>query len=431
MPFNQVHLTSISFEIEKFIRGKLQIGKNKLYESVKNGGLGMFRINDFLESQCCSWVRRAVSMDEMWKRELFKNSSSNIFNLRKSFFDEQKNPILYYIARCFEKFTFKFTPINENFRKCYIFENPTLKFDANHQNYLSKAFFGEDIYVRYKRQIHCLTVDSLLNQDNSIKSKDEFEHQTGIFVNVQKYLKLCGLVRTANVTFSKNTVLEKKSDSIQNFCMRIRRGSKKFRNILEGPLVLSISTNTKKFSDLIDCVINLDSSVKLNSMWTKNFLDNSTRTFLFKLQNNLLGLNSRVAHFVRQHSPLCTFCSLMRSPEDHPESTRHLFFDCTYTENVLLPFYSWILRTPVELGIKDFFVGFSFECSNKNLVMDLINIITKKYIWDCKLRFNIPNIDDLKAMFIKNYSFWYKNYQKIRDYTDKSDIFVNHNEIHF
>ena len=426
MPLSQNILNGIALEIEKFVRGKMQIGKAKIYDTVKNGGLGMFHVTDFLDSQCCAWVRRAVSMDEMWKRELFLGSFSNVFNIRKSCFNEKKNPILKNIAGGFEKFIYKFTCLNENFRKSFIFENPVLKFDANNQNYLKMSFFGEDFYRQNKIGINSLTVDSILNLNGTTKSKLEFENITGIILTENKYNKICGLVRTAVRTFSKNTVTEKKSDTVQNFCMRIRRGSKKYRKIIEGPVELHISSNIKKYSDLIDGVINLESSVRINCQWTPTYLDNSTRTFLFKLHNNLLGLNSRVAHFVRNHSASCTFCSIRRNPDDNPESTKHLFFDCPYTESVLTPFYSWILRTPTELRSVDFFVGFCYECKNKNLVMDLINIITKKYIWDCKLRFAVPNLEGLKVMFTNSYSFVYKNYRTVRDFTDKSDIFVNH-----
>jgi len=431
MPFKNDSLNSIATEIEKFVKGKLQIGRNKIYEDVKNGGLGMFKISEFLESQCCAWVRRAAGMDEMWKKELFLGSLSSVFNVRSSGFDEKNNPILKNISKSYEKFLFKFTALNENFRKAPILENPVLKFDLNNQNYVTKGFFGEEFYRQQKRAIDLLTIDSCLRTDNTIKNQNEFELSTGLVLSEIKYNRLCGLARTAHRTFSKNTAVEKRCDVAQNFCMRIRRGSKRYRKVLAGPISLAIPANIKKYSDLIDGVINLDSSIRLNVQWLPNYLDNSTRTFVFKLHNNLLGLNSRVAHFVRNHSATCTFCSLSRNPEDNPESIRHLFFECVHTESVLIPFYRWVLRNHDWLRTNDYFIGFNFTCNNKIKVLDLINILTKKYIWDCKLRYNVPNLDELKVQTINSYRFAYKNYRAVREFTDKSEIFLQHNEIRF
>ena len=71
LPFTNVVLQSFSLEIEKFVRGNLQIGKNKIYAPLEHGGLGLFKINEFLQSQCCAWVRRSANLDELWKREFF------------------------------------------------------------------------------------------------------------------------------------------------------------------------------------------------------------------------------------------------------------------------------------------------------------------------------------------------------------------------
>ncbi len=45
----------------------------------------------------------------------------------------------------------------------------------------------------------------------------------------------------------------------------------------------------------------------LEKMGARAPLNNDVRSFLFKLHGNVLGINSRVAHFIlRDHSPVCT-----------------------------------------------------------------------------------------------------------------------------
>ena len=117
-------------------------------------------------------------MDDIWKRELWFKSYGTVFNLRKASFDAKKNPILYFISACFEKFIFNFTSVNENYLKAPIFENPCLPFDVNNNNFLKKSFFTDEEFALYKKGIHSLTVNNILNPDHSTKPKLEFELNT-------------------------------------------------------------------------------------------------------------------------------------------------------------------------------------------------------------------------------------------------------------
>ena len=75
------------------MKGNLKIGRQKFYEPIIYGGLGLLNITDFLASQCCAWVRRSVNLDELWKRELFSLSYGSVFNIRKKEFCPTRNPI--------------------------------------------------------------------------------------------------------------------------------------------------------------------------------------------------------------------------------------------------------------------------------------------------------------------------------------------------
>jgi len=120
MPISDLGIERISLIIEKFVRGNLKIGRKKFYDEVKNGGLGLFKIRDFLSSQCCAWARRAIRLDDLWKKELFAGSYRNVFNLRGKNFNKNTNPILHYIATCMESLFLKFTVKNENFLNAWI-----------------------------------------------------------------------------------------------------------------------------------------------------------------------------------------------------------------------------------------------------------------------------------------------------------------------
>jgi len=155
MPMEQNILNEIAKEIEKYVRGNLKIGRQKIYDTLENGGLGLFDLNIFLSAQCCAWVRRSINEDELWKRELKYYSNGSVFCLRKKNFDKRKNPILYNIASCFEKFIF------EHFS----------------------------------------------SEDGTLKTKEVFERETDLILTDAKYNVLIGLVRTAVHNFGRGGVI--------------------------------------------------------------------------------------------------------------------------------------------------------------------------------------------------------------------------------
>jgi hypothetical protein len=68
----------------------------------------------------------------------------------------------------------------------------------------------------------------------------------------------------------------------------------------------------------------------LLGVWNTGGINNRARTFIFKFYNNLLGLNTRLSHFVANQNRGCTFCegTFTTVPD---ESFIHIFLECTTT----------------------------------------------------------------------------------------------------
>jgi len=320
-------------------------------------------LNDFLGAQVCSWVRKSFFLDDLWKKELFLNSNGSVFNLRSKNFDKKNHPILFHIAQNFERFVVKFSAVNENFMRAFIFDNPCITFDFNRPHFLQKSFFTEAEWREHYWTIQKLTMESLIKPDYSIREKNEFETLTGIRISDLKFNKLRGMALASLQKFKKNLRSEIKTDTVQNFMMRVKKGSKRIRMILKGNHNDGVSQNILKYGELTQTVIDYNGSKLLNSSWGFSYLHNNLRTFIFKLHNNILGLNSRVAHFVRGHPRTCTFCDITREPEENSERILHLFYDCRHVENLLTLFYGWILNIENRIITRrEFFVGFDMNC---------------------------------------------------------------------
>jgi hypothetical protein len=156
-----------------------------------------------------------------------------------------------------------------------------------------------------------------------------------------------------------------------------------------------IPHNINKYASSMDIIIDGNQSEFLNSLWTVNFFSNNMKTFLFKLHNNTLGYNSAVAHFVRNHSPSCTFCDLAGNEDDNVEKGSHLFYDCVNVADVIDYIFDKVTRIDnFEFSRREFFSTFNRRELNpaKNMVLTYLSKFVMKTLWDCKQRFVIPVI---------------------------------------
>jgi hypothetical protein len=186
------------------------------------------------------------------------------------------------------------------------------------------------------------------------------------------------------------------SIDIETYINRRKRGSSHFRKLFSQVQQSDIPHNIKKFADNMDIVITGEQSRLLNSMWNNNIFSNVEKTFLFKLHNNTLGYNNMVAHFVRDHSPLCTFCDIANAVDQHMETPLHLFFDCPSVVNIIEPLFRRVTNdNNFMVGRRDYFATFEYRELSfaKNRILTFLSKFVMIYIWGCKTRHFIPELE--------------------------------------
>jgi hypothetical protein len=204
---------------------------------------------------------------------------------------------------------------------------------------------------------------------------------------------LKGIVETALVRYRKNEPTDQSTTDIATFVNRSKKGSKRFRKILTPTCQDYIPHNIVKFRDNVEVVVGTDVAKKLNSLWTFSTYSNSTRTFLFKLYNNTLGYNNAVAHFVRNHSPNCTFCDIVGTQEEFSETPIHLFFNCDVSENFIDSMFKWFVDdNTFEFSRTEFFTIFDRATLSpaKNYMLTVFSKLVLKFMWDSKQRYSLP-----------------------------------------
>jgi hypothetical protein len=132
-------------------------------------------------------------------------------------------------------------------------------------------------------------------------------------------------------------------------------------------------------------------------MWNNNIYSNIEKTFLFKLHNNTLGYNNMVAHFIRGHSPYCTFCNITQAADQHFETPSHLFYDCPSVSSIVDNIFKRVTNdNNFTAGRRDYFATFEYrEFSHaKNRILTIVSKFIMKYIWDCKTRQFLPELEN-------------------------------------
>jgi len=231
---------------------------------------------------------------------------------------------------------------------------------------------------------------------DSYKSKAMFIQHSGLNLTTETFNSLKTIASNSKLKYSKNSPREQVSLDIWTYIMRPVKGSNRYRKIMMGKLLENIPHNIVKFSSNTETIIGWENSKKLNGIWNSGFFSNQMRTFLFKLHNNTLGYNNMVAHFVRGHSANCTFCDITQNPDEELENPLHIFYSCGSVSDFINEVFTWTLGEPTVVSRQEFFVGFNMQDHRKNEALRLVSFLVKKFIWDSKQRFSLPNLERCK-----------------------------------
>ncbi len=109
LPIEQTWIDLFENLVENYVKGTLNISKERMTLQREEGGLGLFSISNFLGSQACTWAKRAQNLDDHWKQRLYSKSLGSTLNLRAKFFNKAEEPILHNIALHMERMSFRLT----------------------------------------------------------------------------------------------------------------------------------------------------------------------------------------------------------------------------------------------------------------------------------------------------------------------------------
>jgi hypothetical protein len=137
-------LRKIEDVITKFVKGKLNISKDRLYAKPSEGGLGLIDLRSFLCAQQVQWIKRIFfAACDTWREEVFNLTYGNPLVLDPSLVNKSCNPIIYNIATSFQIFKKNYFLMNDNYKKAPIFLNPIFVRGRGDKRLLDNNFFSQ------------------------------------------------------------------------------------------------------------------------------------------------------------------------------------------------------------------------------------------------------------------------------------------------
>jgi hypothetical protein len=140
-----------------------------------------------------------------------------------------------------------------------------------------------------------------------------------------------------------NRVNNGTSMCVKDFFRTFKKGSKSIRSVITSnskQILLENLQSVKTYFNITGTTFTSNTQLGLlYTLWSCSNLPNRFREFCFKFSNNLLGINTRISHFVGNHSRACTFCTITK-PVPPDETFLHLFYECDTVGAVHHKFYT-------------------------------------------------------------------------------------------
>ena len=151
------------------------------------------------------------------------------------------------------------------------------------------------------------------------------------------WIRLQSALLLARNRLRKNDISDSISLPIEAFLDTVKRGSKKFRIILERKFTTGSDPSNlptvQTFTNLSNTPAPaLETLKKAIGLWKWSWLSNDMRNFIYLLRNNGLMLNNCLNAFDPTISPICT---ILDRDTRHRDGHAHFFMECAITSRLL------------------------------------------------------------------------------------------------
>jgi hypothetical protein len=438
IPMEKKTADQIEIMIEKYTLGKLQVARDRIYNKIEQGGLGLLKIWELNIAMKSSWVNR-------WKREgrgvditggrvLNSGSGREMELVDHKKIDKNKFPAAYSIACAWNDFRTKVYENDGNLYGAKLFGNPGIK------NRVGKQLGEGNIFSRIRyRTVHEQVKNAKIGdivEEAGIKERAEISAMWGIEITEVEYGKLREAVQYVRGKFKPVWEMREKCKTIKEWLAPVKKGSKQLRKLMSGRGSRQYRNFTfrdiRPISTLWEQMgIELDDTLIgcAMTLWGIRELDPDFRQFIFRWNQGMVHGNTVISHFGENVDRRCTFCknicvkqmqeelgrelteqevSALQIPD---ENRPHIMWHCPVIQECTREIYNkvWEKNGPVDK--KSFLMGKIVGFLETSQLYMVINMFIKYRIWKYKLAGVLPMINSIcndTKNFLDNLKWYHK-----------------------
>lgn len=379
----------------KFVTKSINIGKEAAFAPAKDGGLGLIKSRLFCNGLRVGMFKRSLQSDDTWAVALRQaQHGSDPLWLNISATSLTQNPFSALIGKSFAFFYTSYLRQNNNFLYAPIFDNCGVIRNRNGQPLPIDDFrFGAG-NINPPDHLADMRFCHLINRrDMSCRTRFEIMRICNIHLDLNQHSILRSLVEhnIPRLIFNDDG-----SISPRAFLNRIKKGSKKYREILlkDGysykactPLknrVITINNQLTlqpiRFTDRFGMLriippleLNLVRDSAYASVWNHNFIWNHQKNIFIKFFFSRLIFNLQKHKIDDLIEPTCILCRRNRFQPLKDETIYHLILECGFYKPCITVVIDTVRRIEADFSPHNILVG-----SNCTAIFerDLINILS-------------------------------------------------------
>ena len=311
------------------------LAEKKIFIPKDKGGLGMFNSESFVLGLRLGIFKRSLTNTDTWSEciKISRLTQNNPFSIDLNHPIYRLNPSAKLIASAFVTFLPSFHRCAGNAFKSPLFNN--VNFFR-----LNGLSCGTDLLSNpstdWTSRMRVLRPFDIVNPNTGqIVSKEAIELRSNLILTENDYNILCDICSQNRRQIG--TLLDLECTDIGTFFIRILKGSKKYRNILDSVHYAKIEAETKinKALDILDrppTNFSMSGFSKFYKWSFCNFLSHSIRLRLLKLLHGGLKLNNQTCHLPTPTKRYCYHCKRSKKIEID-ENWNHLLRNCDFFHN--------------------------------------------------------------------------------------------------
>jgi hypothetical protein len=230
--------------------GKFRVSRNRTCLPTDYGGLGFFKLDEFLASQQCTWVLKAdKSKRDNWRCDLYSAALGNCLSLSPRSVNPNLHPIIHGIGSSFERIRVCHDSTNENYLHATVMQNPLIFRGPRDKLTLDPVALECEDDLVLCRKLSNLTIDNCFGQ-NGLITRVELRVLFDIDLTVSAYATLGRAVNHFVNRLSVNNLNDGSSTSIREE-LNIKKLGPKIRKLVtkrrRKPFDLGKQTTTTSF----------------------------------------------------------------------------------------------------------------------------------------------------------------------------------------